>query len=171
MASAGYRGRVQDPDRVIDSASISVSPNLTPAAELELEAIFELPSGRSIACEEGDRGGELLTIRSREGKVELEVLLTEAGPVLRFEAAQMQLRSAGTIRADCETFEVVAREHILQHAGGHLRQAADGDVSVTAKGDLATRAWATSITSTRGDVLVKANDDVTLKGERVHLNP
>ena len=30
---------------------------------------------------------------------------------------------------------------------------------------------ATSITSTRGDVLVKANDDVTLKGERVHLNP
>jgi hypothetical protein len=122
---------------------------------------LELPSGRRISCEE-EASGELVTIQGPEGGVELRVLLTEDGPVLRFDAARLELQSAGTIRAECERFEVAARSDVVQEAGG--------DVSIQARGDLSTRARTTSVTSTRGDVALKANDDVTLDGERVKLN-
>lgn len=122
---------------------------------------LELPSGRRVSCEE-EASGELVTIQGPEGGVELRVLLTDDGPVLRFDAARLELRSAGAIRAECERFEVAARSDVVQEAGG--------DISLRARGDLSTRARTTSVTSTRGDVALKANDDVTLDGERVKLN-
>jgi hypothetical protein len=114
----------------------------------------DLPSGRSIEYQGAEIGGELVTIRSPGGRVELEVLLTDAGPVLRFDAAHLELRAAGRIRAECARFEVVAANDIAQTAGG----------------DLTTRARTTTITSTRGDVHLVANDDVKLTGERIKLN-
>ena len=71
--------------------------------------------------------------------LELEVLPTVAGPVLRFEAAQMELRSAEAIRAEGKTFELTAREGIVHQAGGSLKQEAARDLSVKAVGDLSAR--------------------------------
>jgi len=96
-----------------------------PGTALVLETRLDLPSGRSIECQDAEAGGELVTIRNRDGQVELEVRLTEAGPVLRFDAAQLELRSAGTIRAVCDRFEVEA-------ARGVGLRSVRGDVTVQA---------------------------------------
>ena len=120
-------------------ASISESVEIARPAPLEtLDARLDLPSGRTIECADAEEGGELVTIRSPSGTVELEVRLTERGPVLRFEAASLELEAKGTIRTRCKAFEVVAED--------------------------------AEITATRGDVAIRANDDVRLNGERVKLN-
>ena len=120
--------------------------NTVRATALVVESRLDLPSGRSIECQDAEAGGELVTIRGRNGQVELEVRLTEAGPVLRFDAAQLELRSTGAIRAICDRFEVEAA----------------GAVSMVAR--------VVDIRATRGDVRVQANDDVKLNGERIKLN-
>jgi hypothetical protein len=118
--------------------SISESVEIVRPALQGLDARLDLPSGRTIECADAEAGGELVTIRSPNGTVELEVRLTDRGPVLRFEAASLDLEAAGRIRTRCKSFEVVAED--------------------------------AAITATRGDVQLRANDDVRLNGERVKLN-
>jgi hypothetical protein len=146
-----YDSRVHGPTAIVGSLEIAQPAG---AEALGRPSRLDLPSGRSIECHDAPAGGELVTIRDPAGQVELEVRLTEAGPVLRFDAAQLELRAAGRIRADCESLEIVTTGDAALHVGG----------------DLSTRARITDITSTRGDVRVRANDDVRLNGERVKLN-
>ncbi|MEZ4589234.1 MAG: hypothetical protein R2909_22905 [Gemmatimonadales bacterium] len=133
------------------SAAVSIPK---PRQDNDLEAKLELPSGRTIVCSDAPGGGELVTIRGAAGAVELEVRLTEKGPVLRFEAAGIELVTEGALQARCGSFEVHAAGDIVERAGGTH----------------STQAHTTTITSTRGDVAIKANDDVRLNGERVKLN-
>jgi hypothetical protein len=93
-------------------------------------------------------------VRGLSGEVEVEVLLTERGPVLRFRAADLELSAAGEVRVDCDRFAVQAKNGILQESGG----------------DVVLRGAAARIEAERGDVEIEANDDVQLRGERIKLN-
>jgi hypothetical protein len=115
---------------------------------------MSLPSGRVVECRSEGADRDAITVRGAGGAVELEVILTPAGPVLRFRAAAIELEAAGKLRLDCEDLELHARR----------------DASVRVGGDFVTEAQTTTIRSERGDVLVEANDDVVLHGERVKLN-
>ena len=95
-----------------------------------------------------------MTIHGPAGEVLLEVVLTPAGPVLRFHAAQVQLDCKGSFKVRCESFDVQTTGDIVQQAGGTLR-AESNEMSLEAR---------------RGNVDVRANDDVNLNGERVRLN-
>jgi uncharacterized protein (DUF2345 family) len=97
-----------------------------------------LASGRSVVCRSATGSHDEITIKGSEGEILLEVLLTPAGPVLRFRAAKVQLDCAGDLHVRCKKFDVQASEVTLE-AG-------------------------------RGNVDVRANDDVNLNGERVRLN-
>ena len=96
------------------------------------------------------------------GAVTLSVLLTEAGPVLRFEGASLVLQASGSLAIDAEHL------HLRGRAGMTLETA--GDLALQAKGDLNSAARIQNITATLGDVNVQANDDVKLVGERVRVN-
>jgi hypothetical protein len=145
-----HASRVRGPASIVGPVEIA-----QPAGAAAVQAgRLELPSGRSIECHDAPAGGELVTIRNPAGRVELEVRLTEAGPVLLFDAAQLELRATGRIRADCESLEIVTA----------------GDAALRVGGELSTSARTTDIASTRGDVRIRANDDVRLNGERVKLN-
>jgi hypothetical protein len=109
------------------------------------EATFD--SGRSIAVDSSEDGTDRVTVRGTSGAVELEVTLTDRGPVLHFRAAEIQLESSGTLGLECQDLEV--RAH--------------GDAQLAAQGDL-------RLGAARGDVRIVANDDVRLNGERVKLN-
>ena len=102
-----------------------------PAGEevLPLPPLSALPSGRLLRLLQGGRG-ELLEIRNPDGKVELEIRLTEEGPVLVFDAARLDLRAAGEVRVACDTFAVRAREGIDLGSAGEVRVRGDGDVHV-----------------------------------------
>lgn len=115
---------------------------------------LELASGRSVVCRSVAGSCDEVTIRGPAGDVLLEVALTPAGPVLRFHAAQVQLDCQGSFKVRCESFEVQTTGDIVQQAGGNLR-AESNEMSLEAR---------------RGNVDVRANDDVNLNGERVRMN-
>lgn len=115
---------------------------------------LELASGRSVVCRAAEDSCDEVTIRGPAGEVLLEVVLTPAGPVLRFHAAAVQLDCKGSFNVRCDSFNLQTAGDIVQQAGGTLR-AESNEISLEAR---------------RGNVDVKANDDVNLNGERVRLN-
>jgi len=138
----------------------------------ELERILEesdssrsselaLTSGRRLRidrCAEGDR----LAVHTADDQIELEVVLTERGPLLRFRAADLVVESTRSVKIDCEDFHVRATKSILHDSEGDLTQRAGSHLS--AQGSTC------AVRSTRGDVRIAANDDVRVNGERVRLN-
>lgn len=130
----------------------------------------KLDSGRAIRVDSSPDGVDHVTIHGVDGHVELQVTLTDKGPVLHFKAAEIKLESAGRLSVQCDEYEVVANNGIRHLTDGDLVQTVAGDASLIARGDLVTSARQMHMQSTRGDVRIRANDDVRLNGERVKLN-
>ncbi len=105
---------------------------------------------------------DVVQFLSREGEITLSVILTEAGPVLRFSGASLALQASGSLSLEAE--------HVHLHGRSGVSMSTDGDLIVRAKGDLISEARVQTITATLGDVSVSANDDVRLVGERVRMN-
>jgi len=99
-------------------------------------------------------GEEALTVEGRGGEVELQVRLTDRGPVLRLDAAAVELVSSGEMKMRSRSLSVETEEGISLRAGR----------------DLEVSAQAASIRGRRGEVAVDANDDLVLNGARVLLN-
>jgi hypothetical protein len=129
-----------------------------------------LPSGRVIEAHAEAAGADRVTIKSPTGEVELTVLMTPSGPVLRFRAADVELAASRAVRVDCESFHVRAEKEITQEAGGDLRQKIGGSADVKVRRRLTTAAGEARLVAKRGGVQIEANDDVELIGERVKLN-
>ena len=121
----------------------------------------QLISGRLANFRSGDKEDHLV-VTSNEGRVELSVRFTESGPVLDFEAAGIQLKSRGEVAVQCSTFRVEATEKIQVSTNGEMVQEINGHAHVEARTiDMRAR---------RGNVNLKANDDIRLLGERIKLN-
>ena len=128
---------------------------------LEPERKVRLASGRFAAFSAVGKDDHLV-VTSPEGRIEMSVRFTETGPVLGFEAAAIQLKSAGEVAVQCNTFKVEAAKKIQVSTDGDMVQNIGGKVHV--------EAHSVNIQSKRGNVDVKANDDVRLLGERIKLN-
>lgn len=153
--------RAPEPDGALE--------RLAALADLPARATtVDLPSGRAVTVEAG--ASERLVVRGPAGNVELAIRFTEQGPVLSFQAAAIDLTTAGDIRMDCERLQVHARREVAVTSDGDLRETVAGARSVAVGGDSTLAAHSVEIASRRGDVTVKANDDVRIKGERVRLN-
>ena len=114
---------------------------------------FELP-GHRLTLGRGwvarlhptDRGALLRMQNPRQPAIDVEIVLTAAGPVVRATAAALEITATAEIVARCERFQVDARESFSVQAG---------EVAVTAR---------------TGGVAIRANDDVAVNGEQVLLN-
>lgn len=102
-------------------------------------------SGRRVELQT-ERGEDAITVRSAEGDCLLHVRMTEAGPVLRFQGAALELDATGDVAIACASLRLAARDRVA---------ISGRDVSIEAN---------------RGGVKVHADDDVELDGERVLLN-
>jgi hypothetical protein len=172
----GYDTTTQGPRSVSESLEIKgrrTDPTAEEIAEwrrAQSRSVVEARSGRRIEVESDRDGRDHVTVRGVEGQVELEVTLTERGPVLRFRAAEMQLEAAGRLSVQCEELDVQATRGIRHETQGDLEQLVGGDAATVVSGELRSQARSTEIRSMRGDVRIRANDDVRLNGERVKLN-
>jgi hypothetical protein len=115
-----------------------------------------LANGSRLEMERSVAGAKL-ALRSPDGRAELEIelVLTAAGPVLRAKAAALDIDVAHDLVARCENFRVEAAQNIELVSQKNLGLRAQRDLSVTAA---------------TGSVRVHANDDVQLLGEQVLLN-
>lgn len=107
-----------------------------------------LPLGRGWVArfEPTDRGALLRLQNPRQPTIDVEIVLTAAGPVVRAAAAALEITAASEIVARCDEFRVDARRAFSVQAG---------EVAVAAR---------------TGGVAIRANDDVAVDGEQILLN-
>jgi hypothetical protein len=129
-----------------------------------------LSSGRVVEADVESQGRDRLTIRSATGEVELQICMTEKGPLLRFRAADVELEATRDVKVHCEEFHVKAEKNIVQESGGDLRQRIGGQADVKVRGRMTLAARETRVQAKRGNVQIEANDDVEVLGERIKLN-
>lgn len=134
------------------------------------EGRIELSSGRVVETRSEGGGQDRVTIRGASGEVELEVRMTEHGPVLKFRSADLELSATREVKVSCDTFHVRADKEIIEETGGDLHQRVNGNAEVKVRGKLTTTAREARIEAVRGGVQIEANDDVQISGERVKLN-
>lgn len=113
---------------------------------------------------------DLVELVAPSGELCLSIRLTAAGPIVEVRAASLRVATAGDLTVDCERFEVNARRDIALVSAGGIAQDAHGDVVIRADGEIATEADGQQHRARRGNVDIRANDDVMLDGERVMLN-
>lgn len=118
-------------------------------------------AGQQTLVVENDAGGNVLRILDPRGRVTLSVEVTEKGPVLRFESG-LQVRTEGHLDFEAQRVAIRGREGVRIESGA--------DTHIRAAGDLSSEARIQNIRARLGNVNLKANDDVKLRGERVRLN-
>ncbi|NQT81743.1 hypothetical protein HQ563_01880 [bacterium] len=106
--------------------------------------------------------GSLLRIIGRNGKVSLAIHVTEDGPVVRLEGSAVEVEAQGQLSLNAE--------HVSIHGRKSLSLTSDGNVSLDTPADIHSNARSQKITARLGNVDIKANDDVTMDGERIRMN-
>ncbi|MEZ5364681.1 MAG: hypothetical protein R2748_20675 [Bryobacterales bacterium] len=76
----------------------------------------ELSSGRRLVITSAE-GAETVEIHSKRGQVEVSILLTDEGPVIRASAQRLEVDAAEAVSVDCGRFEVKADVVDLQASG------------------------------------------------------
>ena len=147
---------------------LTVAPldtELEPSAETELLAPT---SGRRVRIEASDGSSDQLVIRDANGEVELRVVLTPQGPVLRLKAARVEL-DADVLGLRCRELEVDVREAArFQAASIHTKTTGDHELEVGGRSHVQARSVA--VEAALGSIELRANDDVEVEGERIWLN-
>lgn len=88
---------------------------LQAAAETASE-LRELPSGRQLLIGESD-GEETIEVRSPEGAVEVTIVLSPEGPVIRAAAKHLEIGAAEDVAVECRKFRVQAEEMDVDTSG------------------------------------------------------
>lgn len=88
-------------------------------------------SGRALTVHEAGPGiDDCLEVRSPEGKVELSVRFTAQGPVLSFEGAHLDLKSAARVSLDCEELVLNGRKGVSLRSGGEMVVRSQDDMHI-----------------------------------------
>ena len=158
-----------DPAGADETAPASTNALLSQVEPALDKGAITLSSGRRIEAEMG-ADGDVIRVRAPGGTVVLTVLVTEAGPVLRFESAEIELAATRKVSVTCERFDVIASEGASLTTAGDLVEKIGGDATREVGGTAKIDAEDVSLAARHGNVDVRANDDVDVRGERIRLN-
>ena len=126
--------------------------------------------GGSLECElvgrqrlrvERGRSDDRVTLVAPDGKITFSLRITPDGPVLRFDQ--------GLTIETGDSLALVGRRVAIRGAEG-VSLESGGDATVEVAGDLTSTARIQNIRARLGNVNLKANDDVRVRGERIRLN-
>jgi hypothetical protein len=120
-----------------------------------------LRSGYAVEAGESD-GNEVLRLRAPDGRIFLKIALTPSGPEVELSSVNLSIAADGDVRVACDRFQVEARREVTLCSEGDLRSRAGGAIE--------SEAFEQRHRALRGNIELRANDDVALDGERVRLN-
>ena len=132
-------------------------------------AAVQLTSGRRYDIEAG-ADADRLVVRSRTGDVVLRIEVTDAGPVLSFSGATVDLHATRTLRMAAEQIQIEASGDVALSAGGSLREQVAGDHHTRVAGDERVEAANVQVQASDGAVGVRAMKKIALDGEHIGLN-
>ncbi|MCK6586328.1 MAG: hypothetical protein L6Q76_01965 [Polyangiaceae bacterium] len=132
-------------------------------------ADLTLTSGRRYEINaEGDR--DKVTVRGRGGDIVLRIEVTDAGPVLSFSGASIDIAAAGKLRLKAEEVVVEAAGNIALAAGGSLRESVGGHHHTRVGGEERIEAAGVAMQANERSVEVRAMGKIALDGEHIGLN-
>ena len=105
---------------------------------------------------------DLLQIIGPQGRPSVIIRVGEHGTSVELAGGPVVLSVDGDLRIEADRLQLHARDR-LSLSSGH-------DAELVVEESLTTIAKRQSVTSTRGDVRILANDDVRLDGERIRMN-
>ena len=95
----------------------------------------DLPSGRQVAIRiDGER--EQLVLVGLDGSVELQVVLTDEGPVLRMPSARVALAGTDELRLTARHLHLQGEESVQVTSGGTVDVDSVGETTITAQEDM-----------------------------------
>lgn len=122
---------------------------------------LELAGHRRLEIERAP-GEDVVRIRTSSGAPAVTLVVREGEIELRLEAGSVALRAEGDLALEARSISFHGREGVNLSSGG--------DAHVSAEGTLVQEAARQRIRARRGDIDVRANDDVKLDGERIRMN-
>jgi hypothetical protein len=129
-----------------------------------------LASGRRYELEAGPNDADRLVIRARGGEVVLRIEVTDAGPVLSFSGASIELQATQRLRLAAREVSVEATGDVSLSAGGSVRENIAGDHHTRVAGDERLEAANVQLQANEGSAAVRAIGRIALDGEHVGLN-
>lgn len=128
-----------------------------------------LTSGRRYELDAG-RDADRVTIRARSGEVVLRIEVTDAGPVLSFSGATVELSAARRLHLAAPQVAIEAGEDLSLASGGALHERIAGDHHTRVGGDERVEAANVEVQANTGGVGVRAMGRIALDGEHIGLN-
>ncbi len=117
------------------SAEIPGPKEPNPSGEAPLLApsrTIALSSGRSL--EVGP--SEQISVRAPDGSIELSIELGPNGPIVRVNAARLEVSAKEQVRFSAPSVELAASEHLSLRSGGNLDLGAAGDARLETEGEV-----------------------------------
>jgi hypothetical protein len=149
---------------------VAPAPSLLDQIEPTVErASLTLASGRRYDLEAG-RDGDRLVVRSRGGDVVLRIEVTDAGPVLSFSGATLDLEATRRLRLSAREVSIEATEDLALAAGGSVMETIGGTHHTRVKGDERVEAANVQLQASSGGVGVRAMNRIALDGAHIGLN-
>ncbi|HVT09341.1 MAG TPA: hypothetical protein VHO67_17900 [Polyangia bacterium] len=136
-------------------------PVVSPAEPNESTGAVSLGLGWVASLQPRERGVVFRLSNPQQYAVDVEIVLTADGPVVRAAAAALEITSASEIVARCDRFTVDAQQSFSVRAA---------EIDQEARGAVRTTGAEVAVTARSGDVAIRANDDVSVNGEQVLLN-
>lgn len=133
------------------------------------QATVALTSGRRYelqAAPEGDR----LTVTGRSGEVLLRVTMTDKGPLLSFESAEIEVAAARRLSFAADEIAIQARNTMSTRVGGDARESVLGTRSASVGGEDRVEAAAVQMQANLRGVDIRAMGRIALDGEHIGLN-
>jgi hypothetical protein len=112
-----------------------------------------------------------LTVTDPNGRFEIAIRFTDAGPVLDVSAIALNVRAAAAVVVECDTFDVRAREHIGFDSGGDLVTRVATDHRIEVEGAAAMSASSLTLHADDGAVEIAATEDTRIDGRRIVMHP
>lgn len=145
-------------------------PDLLDRVDAPLDAAHvTLTSGRNYELR-ADGARDQVTIRGSEGQVILRIEVTDAGPVLSFSGASIDLVATKKMRIEAEDLALQAKRTMVVETGGSLEERIHGDHHTRVDGDERLEAAAIELQANKKAVSVRAMEKISLDGERIGLN-
>jgi len=103
--------------------------------ETSTKKSLQLDSGRQVLVHSNEKE-EILEIVERGGEMVMAVRLTDEGPIVSVQAAQLELKSTETITLDAKKIRIKAQEEASIESEGKLKIESSKNMDVNSEDDI-----------------------------------
>lgn len=130
------------------------------AKEIETQSLT-LAGGHELIVQRGSLA-DVLRVTRPDGNAGISVTITAEGIHVAISGAGLTLKADGPLALEAATLALRGEQGVVIESGGEAHIGVAGALTIEGRSQ--------TIRATRGDVQIRANDDVNLEGERIRLN-